>query len=179
MLHRLFSPVLILAVLFLGTACARSSGLVKPGDTIGEMVAVKATPDAIRYTAHCKLPADTPDPLTPGTYQIDCQVPPSKFLWLDDGWFAKGLQTLDENWRAFTFEMSIDDRQVDLEAFGTADEVKPGGDSGRTFNLALENASGKHIVRLVHQIKEDVFDGYTTYQAGTYEMITNFTVTSE
>ena len=48
MLQRLVSPVLIVAVLFLGTACARSSGLVKPGDTIGEMVVVKATPDALR-----------------------------------------------------------------------------------------------------------------------------------
>jgi len=47
MLQRLVSPVLIVAVLFLGTACARSSGLVKPGDTIGEVV-VKATPDALR-----------------------------------------------------------------------------------------------------------------------------------
>ena len=179
MLQRLVSPVLIVAVLFLGTACARSSGLVKPGDTIGEMVVVKATADALRYTEYCSYPAGTPDPLTPGTYHIDCQVPASKSLWLDDGWFAKDQQTLDANWRAFSYEMYIDDRQVDLEAFGTVDEVQPDGNSSRVLNVALENASGKHVIRLVHRIKEDVFDGYETYQAGTGEFITNVTVTSE
>ncbi len=179
MRQRLFLPVLIVGILFLGTACARPSGLLKPGDRIGDMVVVKATPDAYRVWDHCKFPPDTPDPRPPGTYSFNCQVPPRKVLWINEGWYAKDQQTRDDNWRTFTFEMYIDDRQVDLEAFGTIDGARPDGASYREFNLALENASGKHIIRLVHRMKEDVFDGYGTYKAGTYDTLENFTVTSE
>jgi hypothetical protein len=52
MLPRLFSSILFVAILFMATACARSSGLLKPGDRIGDMVVVKATPDAYRVYDH-------------------------------------------------------------------------------------------------------------------------------
>ncbi len=179
MLPRLLSSVLFVAILLMGTACARSSGLLKPGDKVGDMIVVNSTPDAVRYSDYCTLPAGTPDPMTPGTYQFDCQVPPGDPLWISDGWAAKDQQTLEDNWRAFDLEMYIDDRQVDTDAFGTIDEVLPDGNSNRTHNLALKNVTGKHIIRLVYHMKEDVFDGYGTYKAGTYDTFHNVTVKSE
>ena len=175
MLQRLRLLVLAVAVLFSGLGCAQSSTLLKPGDKIGDMTLVKAPPNSQRYSAFCLGSTAPPERFTPGKDQTSCEAPRAQFLWFDNGWGAIDKQTLEDNWRALTFELYIDEQQVDLAAFGTIDEEQYNS-TAHTFGLALENATGKHTIRFIRHHKVDVDDGFNTYKAGSYETITTISL---
>jgi hypothetical protein len=77
------------------------------------------------------------------------------------------------------WDIAIDGRKIDLAAFGTSDKRKTDGSEeylSRSWNIALENATGKHDILATYRLREDVFDGWDTYSAGTYTTTTTFTI---
>ena len=151
-----------------------------PGDKVGDIVLARAKPGDPRIAHLCQFAAGTPNPIPPGVYHIICRTPVAPALWFDEGWIAKTQQHLDANWRGMTWEVSIDGRPVDLAAFGTFDDATgTGADAGRrrSWNVALERLAGQHTIRTIQRFREEVFDGWATYRAGTYDKVNAVTVT--
>lgn len=121
-----FSQLLCFGLLFMLVACQPaaqplSAAMLKPADTIDGMSLTTGAADALPLWAFCSTAQHS------RIVSIsDCNVPPmiSKlgighvFMLADDR-----LNKLD--WSELTWELSIDGRPVNLDAFGTFDYVMP------------------------------------------------------
>ena len=96
------------------------------------------------------------------------------------GWTAIDQAHLEQNWAQFDFQMFIDGREVDLDAFGTLDITIPvdlDGDGTpeniavRILNVVFDGLSGSHDVRAVQTVRQAVDDGFQIFPAGTYEWL--------
>ena len=109
--------LLLLVVVVLVAACGGDS-LVGPGETIGRM---SLSSDGLLPTdAHF---FDFCDPFVraPGVHHRSCSVPAGAGprLWIGYGPFAETQSQLESEWGAVKWSLWIDDRRVDLPAFGT------------------------------------------------------------
>ena len=115
----------------------------------------------------------------PGTATVDCEVPLLPRIQIGFGWGAKDLTLLQANWSAMTWELHIDDHQINLNEFGQWNS----GDQEalyRGWALDLVNLSpGKHTLRLLWKSETPIDDGFDIYAPGMYESIVNFTVLEE
>ncbi len=88
-----------------------------------------------------------------------------------------------------TWELYLDGQQVDLNAFGTYDADLPqtglpGHDANeevitklRSWDVVVGNpTAGAHTLRSVLHLSQQVNDGFHVTEAGTYELVVNFTV---
>jgi len=173
---------MVVAVLLLGTACARSSTVLKNGDTIGDMVLSKDGTSSLWIGDFCTnnnyfqpgQKAATPEV---ATRECEKTVPLHSRLIVGDGWTTKNKQQLEENWKVITWELYLDGQQVDVGVFGTADMQTPEGYPNRSWPIFLENlAPGVHTRRNVFRISQEIFDGFVTYPVGTYDTTYRFTV---
>ena len=87
---------------------------------------------------------------------------------------------LASNWEAMTWEMYIDDYEIDLDSFGwfERESVMYGENPReRIWLVTLTNPSpGEHSMRYLWTSKTAIDDGFKVYQPGTYEYVLNFTV---
>lgn len=161
--------------------------MLKPGDTVGQMTVTTGPPetDGPPIWAFCP-PAFSEGP---GVNTVECSVPPLPELPIGHGWWSKDEALRDSNWNAMTWELYLDGQRIDLDAFGSADidlpqTGLPGYDPNeevvtklRTWDVLLkEPALGKHTLRSVVHLSQQVDDGFFVTKAGTYELVVNFTV---
>ena len=95
-------------------------------------------------------------------------------------WGAKDKALLDSSWKALTWELYVDDHAIDLHAFGTFDFewLIPGG-AGAIPQLESQTGQrhrGKHTLRYVNHVNQQVDDGFSVTQPGTYEAVVNLTL---
>jgi len=166
--------------------------MVKPGDKIGEMVVktgfeIGKIPQIWDF---CPLPNEL---FSPGVTTMECTVPALPELAVGLGWAAADEALLDSNWKAITYELhTIDDQQVDLNAFGTFDADLPmtglpGHDANeevitklRDWDVVLEKPTpGLHTMHIVYRLNQQIYDGFFVNEAGTRELVVNFTVKEE
>jgi hypothetical protein len=176
-----FIMLLVIAV----NSCARVTPepvaeMLKPGDKIGAMTVEEHSmstkyPDLWDYCAY------QPEGKQPGTQTIDCDVPPIPKMQFEFGWSAKDSTVLESNWNAMTWELQIDDLQIDLDEFSQwSDSGRPDlevNQSARGWILDLNDPSpGKHTLWYLWTSEIPIDDGFDIYQPGTYQYIVNFTV---
>jgi len=152
--------------------------MIRPGDKIGEMIVEQGVPN-LPYPYLWQFCEFMPDEHEPTVSTSDCDVPQIAGLAIVFGWIAKETN-LAPNLEAITWELSIDDYQIDLEVFNWHEFDYPvhGEDNKeRRWIIDLKNLSpGGHTLQLSWTIKRAVDDGTNIYQPGTYEHVVNFTV---
>ena len=157
---------------------------IAPGDSIGGMSLRSGGSEGPPIWAFC-----VPAFLNPGVTTTECTVPPLPELAVGHGWFSADEALRDSNWEAMTWELYLDDQQVDLAAFGTLDADLPqtglpGHDPDeevitklRSWDVVLGSpTAGAHTLRSVLHLSEQVDDGFHVTEAGTYELVVTFTV---
>lgn len=199
--HVLFTISLVVLLL---TACQpiQPAGTVpsptglQPGDTVdGMRLARGPEPFDLNvppYVVFCPVnpmlaPGETV--LHPGTYTVECSMPPLPQTMIGMGWVAPDEQALDDEWAAVTSELYVNGQRVDQEAFGSQDAVVPnvgvpGHDPDevvemplRTWNVALENLQpGPLELRVVQYVAHDLQDAVWTILEGTYDQTYKITV---
>ena len=118
----LLSFKVLVAVL---TACqpvGQSTGpqMLKPGDEIDGMILATGAADAPPLGAFCSLPQHSGNTTT-----SHCDVPLLSKLAIGHVFMLADEALTDLDWSQWTWELSIDDRTLDLERFGTYDFVLP------------------------------------------------------
>jgi hypothetical protein len=176
--------VLFAAMLVVPGVLYAQEPAAQPGDSIGEMVLKTGGSEIVPIWAFC-----VPAFLNPGVTTTECNVPPLPELAIGHGWFSADEALRDSCWQAMTWELYLDGRQVDLNAFGTYDADMPqtglpGHDPNeevitklRSWDVVLGNpTAGAHTLRSVLHLSQQVDDGFHVTEAGTYELVVNFTV---
>jgi len=159
--------VLVTAMLVVPGVLYAQEPAAQPGDSIGEMVLKTGGSEIVPIWAFC-----VPAFLNPGVTTTECNVPPLPELAIGHGWFSADEALRDSNWQAMTWELYLDGRQVDLNAFGTYDADMPqtglpGHDPNeevitklRSWDVVLGNpTAGAHTLRSVLHLSQQVDDG--------------------
>jgi hypothetical protein len=182
---RLIAITVLVIVMFVvpGVLYAQEPA-AQPGDSIGEMSLRSGGSEGLPIWAFC-----VPAFLNPGVTTTECNVPALPELAVGHGWWTADEALRDSCWEAMTWELYLDGRQVDLNAFGTFDADLPqtglpGHDPNeevitklRSWDVVVENpTAGAHTLRSVLHLSQQVDDGFHVTEAGTYELVVNFTV---
>lgn len=178
-----FAPLFVLLAL---SACAAlpmspaAPSKLRPGDHVGDMVLQKGSPmgQFIGQLSGCRFP----NPVAPGSYTgAECSMRlVGDELRLDlAGWTTTTQERLENNWPAITYDLYVDDKAVDVTAFGTYDQqnILLGTPSSvsRNFDVALVHPTpGKHTLRIVMHVDHTINDGWSNYPPGSYESIIPF-----
>ena len=149
--------VIVCAVFVAGRGAAGEASNDEPDDTIvlgpGDEV------DGMRLTTATATDTEIfnfcdPVVLESGTFHRDCEVPAVQRLLIGWGDLASSPELLEDEWQAQTWSLFLDDRPVDLDAFGTLpdrDLIEPaaGGDVWlRQWGVSLVNLTpGEHTLR--------------------------------
>jgi hypothetical protein len=158
------SPRDALAVLTLGCACVLMSATVaaagnehvatiEPSTRVNGMLVVQGP----AQRSQARLFSDWCDPvvLTPGRRTRSCgRIPRTSRLYVGYGLFESEAK-IERTWKASKWDMWIDGKRVDLQAFGTADRTltryPPAGNTDvvlREWNVTLVRATpGRHTIR--------------------------------
>lgn len=183
---RLMALVALVVMLALPTAlyAQETAPPAQPGDSIGEMSLRSGGSEGPPIWAFC-----VPAFLNPGVTTTECSVPALPELAVGHGWWAADEALRDSSWQAMTWELYLDGQQVDLNAFGTFDADLPqtglpGHDANeevitklRSWDVVVGNpTAGAHTLRSVLHLSQQVNDGFHVTEAGTYELVVNFTV---
>ena len=123
-------------------------GMINPGDKIGDMVLTIGQGEPVTEIW------DFCDPLVtePGVLMRECKVPALQSLFIGYGSFASTVAELDAIWKSSSWELHVDERQVDLLAFGMLDldTDYPHPAKLRMWNVVLDQPTpGKHTLRYV------------------------------
>jgi hypothetical protein len=176
--------VLVIAMLVVPGVLYAQEPAAQPGDSIGGMSLRSGGSEGPPLWAFC-----SPAFLNPGVTTTECNVPPLPELAIGHGWFSADEALRDSNWQAMTWELYLDGQQVDLDAFGSYDADLPqtglpGRDPNeevitklRSWDVVVGNpTAGAHTLRSVLHLSQQVNDGFHVTEAGTYDLIVNFTV---
>ena len=144
MIRRVHLTLLLVFVLVLG-ACAEtepqsSDEPIAPGDRIGDFLITAGVPgDQITYFSfvHCPVSGETETCTLP----VGTKVNVSNSILGRSG----GGMTLDEVWSDHTYEMTIEGRPVDLQAFGYIDVVHPLAGTMRNWNVVVSTDKPRTI----------------------------------
>ena len=144
-----------------------------PGDRVGDVVLTTiAQPDPT-------IPAMT-DPCNsqntgePGVYTFTCSVAASPNLWLGLGW-SNPPDKLEDDWKNITWQAYLEDRELDLPAFGTFDIPITGSDHKlRGWTVAIADPVPRiYTLRMVSTVKNEMSGA----KPGTYDFTYKITVT--
>ncbi len=133
--------ILMLIALISVIACAcvlaaprSSGGLINPGDKIGNFQITTGEGDQVSFAMQLHCPVD----IRTGTESCDQPVGTMVNIGLGvcDNYPFKG-STLDEYWSDQTYEMVIEGRPVNLQAFGSIDFYRPAMGTVRVWNVVI------------------------------------------
>jgi glycosidase len=148
-----------------------------PGDKIGQMSIALSQGFAPSWLDYCS-PAFSDKA---GGKIVDCSMPLFSEFEIGAHWGAKDEALLDSSWKGLTWELYIDDHAIDLNKFDTFDVYMQTGNGtfnhSRIWNLKLVNAvEGKHTLRYVIHVNQDVDNGYSVTKPGILESVVNLTL---
>ena len=162
-MKRLIGLALVVLFAVILGACAKASsqtataapqmaeGMINPGDKIGDFLITTGSSDGISYLWEFDWEKQSSDTeLYSGTINTDIKLNVSWGVY-DDSNSGK----LDEFWSGHTYRMFINDRPVNLDAFGSIDVVHPIVGKMRHWNVVIiATKSGEITVR-----SEGIVDG--------------------
>ena len=122
--------------------------VIEPGDKIGDMIVEQST--EIPYQNIWWFCDSMPNQREPVSSTTDCDVPLLSSMDISLSWIAKKTK-IASNWDAMTWELYIDDYQIDLERFAwfEYEYIAKGEDNiSRDWIITLKNLSpGAHTLR--------------------------------
>jgi hypothetical protein len=139
-------------------APADSENMIKPGDMIGEMVVRKAADEseARRFLKDLCGWEDLALAELSEDKSVECIIAYEPAVFMGYGMEEPNLDKLNEYWANLTWEISINGRPLDLEAFGTIDKS-----GGRWWNVLFENPASDPIqIVTVMTTHEDPIEMY-------------------
>jgi hypothetical protein len=145
--------LIVLSVIILG-ACAKpvapsNQDSLNPGDRIGSFLITKGTGEDVIFVTKIHCPFDD------STQTESCEQPVGAQVNVSQGIFADPItgKTLDETWSGQTYEMTIEGRPVNLQAFGSVDFSNSMVGTVRVWNVVVSSekpgtitASSKGVV---------------------------------
>ncbi len=131
-MKRLACLLFVLLVAAVSASCGKSeSGSINPGDKVGGFQVTIGTGDDVSYLwdweADCIEQGE-------GT---SCKVGIGAKVNVSWGIYASVNKDLDTTWSEHTYKMFINDRPVNLEAFGSVDIVYPVVGKMRLWNVVI------------------------------------------
>jgi hypothetical protein len=120
-----FSRLLYVGLLLILTACqaagqSLSDAMIQPGDKINGMNLTTGAKDAPPLWAFC-----SPIQQAENVIITNCELPVLSKLGVGDLFALAGGKLDGVDWSALRWELFLDDRSLDLNAFGTFDYVTP------------------------------------------------------
>lgn len=137
-MKRIICSTLIMIVVIVLSACAKETSqsndeMINPGDKVGDFLIAKGGSEGINYTWEFNWEKQSSNAgLYSGTINTDIKLNVSWGVY-DDSHSGK----LDELWSGHTYKMFINDRPVNLEAFGSIDVVHPVVGTMRHWNVVI------------------------------------------
>lgn len=154
--QRPFSLLFIFALIL--AACS-SSGPIQPGDEVGGFKITQGGEASRSYWAN---EGDCTDIDPQGSYI--CSIPAGQVVNISYGIYGKGGETVGEAWDKHTYTLTIDERPVDLAAFGAIDLMNPRVGPMRYWNIAISaNQAAKLVVHFNVTVDEDSLEETITY----------------
>jgi hypothetical protein len=140
--------IAIIIILVLSVACSKSvskarsdNTLIEPGDRIGDFLITTGVQGSFTYGFDIKCSA----PGTNNTYS--CTATVGQVVNVSTGLYdTTGSGKLDEVWAHSKYQMFINDRLVDLKAFGTIDYTHPQVGVIRFANVVITTSKAGEIV---------------------------------
>ena len=161
--HYVFFLAFILLSTCALTACGPRGEPVQPGDTVGVVTVTTGT--TADYPApgtfNCAKQGDKGDyscaAAVDQRLNISIAIYDNNYVLNDDDMF-EGLD-LEQKWEEHTYELFIDNRPVDLAAFGTLDMVHPSYGFMRLWNVVIvASEPGEVTVRGKGEADGKLFD---------------------
>ena len=105
--------------------------MINPGDKIGDFLITTSGDEPVIYTTqvHC--------PFTQSTLTETCEFPIGTKVNVALGVYGDSVEKLDAYWSDQTYEMTIDGRVVNLQAFGSIDIPDPFVHMLRLWNVVI------------------------------------------
>ena len=165
---KLFKFVVLFAAML--ASCAKASaelanGMINPGDKIGDFLITTGDGDEVTYNweLDSALVQQGKEEIYTALIPVDTKMNPSWGIYAD--FSGKDLDTL---WAEHTYEMFIDDRPVNLDAFGPIDIHHPIVGKMRHWNVVIVTTKpGVIAVRSVGSLNGEAFEDIKTYTFGT------------
>lgn len=163
------SHLLVFGLLFWLTACQAagqplSAEMSKPGDTINGLSLTTGAAEVPPLWAFCSGSQESSHIKT-----FNCRAPMLPALAIGNIFILADQALTDLDWSELVWELSIDDRAVDLESFGTFDYVIPSMSQSPSpvrevfqkataWNVVLTNLNpGEHTLRFLAQSETDSY----------------------
>jgi len=176
-MRKLVCLTLVMLLSLMLVSCASQ----KPGDKVGDMTVEEHTSDRStpRLDEYCGAYYIFGD--EPGTQTFDCEMPFTSKVEIAFGWNGKDATVLDTNLNAMTWELYIDEYQINLDDFESTNrsgkDIAGNPVKARVWDIDLVNISpGKHTLRLLWKSEAPIDDGYNVHTPGVYENIVNFSI---
>jgi len=142
-MKKLIVLTLILLCIIISSACAQATPqpitatsqpineMINPGDKIGDFLVTTGDDDKVLYTTkiHC--------PFNQNTMTETCEIPIGTKVNVGLGVYGDKLEELDAYWSDQSYEMTIDGRAVNLQAFGSIDIPDPIVHTMRLWNVVI------------------------------------------
>lgn len=152
-MKRIFYSTLIMIVTIILSACAKETsqsndGMINPGDRIGNFLITTREGDNVVYITNLHCPVN-------GTMET-CERPVGTKINISQGFQpASGKTPFEEAWSKQVYEMVIEGRPVNLQAFGYDEWKHPVAGTIRVWNVVIvANQPGT-----VSAESKGVFDG--------------------
>ena len=163
------SPLVYFGLLFMLTACQAagqplSAAMFRPGDTIDGVSLATGAADAPPLWAFCSGSQESNH-----IKAFNCRAPMLSTLAIGNIFILADGTLANLDWSELVWELSIDDRAVDLESFGTFDYVMPSMaqspspirevfKKATAWNIVLTNLNpGEHTLRFLAQSETDSY----------------------
>jgi hypothetical protein len=165
-MKRLSVFVFILWMAGLSVACARpkpteSSDLIRPGDVVGDFQVIQGEEGNFKYGFQLDCSEEQSGQKT----NLSCKPTVGNVVNITTGIYDDtNSGKLDEDWSNFNYQLFIEGRPVDLQAFGTVEYTHPIVGVIRFWNVALStNTPGVIKVNDSGVTGDSAFENNSTY----------------
>lgn len=157
-----FTLLMVFAITL--TSCAKANaepadGMINPGDKIGDFLITTGEEGDVTYTWDLGCNQQGNEEVYSCKATVNTKVNVSVGIY-DDQYSGK----LDELWAGHTYELFIEDRPVNLVAFGFIDTIHPAVGKMRHWNVVVVATNpGEITLRDSGVADGDSFEATTTY----------------
>jgi hypothetical protein len=124
------------------TSCGGDTPL-RPGDEVAGVRLVRGAAEDVSLWDFCT-------PSLEGAVRRSCRVPPVDRLRIGPGWRSGSPSALGSEWDELEWDVRLDGRPLDLEAFGTLPDTRLRNVVVREWNVAVEGLHpASHRLRAV------------------------------
>jgi hydroxylamine reductase (hybrid-cluster protein) len=155
----IFVFVIFMIAVMSSCAQAQDDGTIDPGDKIGSFLIATGVDEELVYMW------DLENLIRQGEEEIySVEIPVGTKMNVSSAIYNTVGSSLDEKWKEHTYKMFINDRPVNLEAFGPIDTTESPVGAMRAWNVVITTTEpGEITVRTEGTVGGEPFGDTTTY----------------